>query len=185
MERRPAVVWAPFFLSAHALASVANALGIDVATDGFSIPYRWFSAVGTAVAASIGLLLAFRIARGVAEVAPAVVRGDLARLAVADLPVPAAVLAIRHPRARDVGARHGLALSGLERAPLARARRADGVAAIVHPIGVAWALLPLTSLLGLDAGTRGERLRAVLLVRRSPWGAAATDREGDRRRVAL
>jgi hypothetical protein len=28
-----------------------------------------------------------------------------------------------------------------------------GFAAIVHPIGVAWALLPLTSLLGLDAGT--------------------------------
>jgi hypothetical protein len=163
----PAVVWAPFFLTAHALTSAAHALGFDVATDGFSTPYRWFSAIGTALAASIGLLLAFRVARDVAEVGPAVL-GTAAIWLASPLPIyqyllpfwpfgiavlvsSALVVVWRTP---GWGARRWFALGAL-----------TGFAAIVHPIGIAWGLLPAAALLGLDAGSRAERVRAL------PWFA--------------
>ena len=43
-----AVLWAPFFLAGHAIATAGNALGLAVPLDGFSPPYRWAVAVGTA-----------------------------------------------------------------------------------------------------------------------------------------
>ena len=58
----PAILWAPFLIVAHACVLVARALGSNVAADGFSAPYRFSMALGTAVYAFLGLLLAMRIA---------------------------------------------------------------------------------------------------------------------------
>jgi hypothetical protein len=58
----PAILWAPFLIVAHAGVLVARALGSNVAADGFSAPYRFAMALGTAVYAFLGLLLAMRLA---------------------------------------------------------------------------------------------------------------------------
>src|SRR5580693_8970284 len=58
----PAILWAPFLIVAHAGVLVARALGSNVAADGFSTPYRFAMALGTAVYAFLGLLLAMRLA---------------------------------------------------------------------------------------------------------------------------
>ena len=58
----PAILWAPFLIVAHAGVLVARALGSSVAADGFSAPYRFAMALGTAVYGFLGLVLAMRIA---------------------------------------------------------------------------------------------------------------------------
>ena len=58
----PAILWAPFLLTAHAGVSLARAMGSHVAADGFSAPYRFAMAFGTAVYGFLGLLLAYRLA---------------------------------------------------------------------------------------------------------------------------
>jgi hypothetical protein len=58
----PAILWAPFLIVAHIGVLVARALGSSVAADGFSEPYRFAMALGTAVYGFLGLLLAMRIA---------------------------------------------------------------------------------------------------------------------------
>jgi hypothetical protein len=58
----PAILWMPFLIAAHAGVLVARALGSNVAADGFSAPYRFAMALGTAVYAFLGLLLAMRLA---------------------------------------------------------------------------------------------------------------------------
>jgi hypothetical protein len=58
----PAILWAPFLAAAHGGVLVARALGSSVPADGFSAPYRFAMAVGTAVYAFLGLLLAMRLA---------------------------------------------------------------------------------------------------------------------------
>ncbi len=58
----PAILWAPFLIVAHAGVLLARALGSSVAADGFSTPYRFTMALGTAVYGFLGLLLAMRIA---------------------------------------------------------------------------------------------------------------------------
>jgi hypothetical protein len=58
----PAILWAPFLVVAHVGVLVARALGSNVAADGFSTPYRFAMALGTAVYAFVGLLLAMRLA---------------------------------------------------------------------------------------------------------------------------
>jgi hypothetical protein len=58
----PAILWSPFLLLAHAGVLAARALGSAVAADGFSAPYRWAMALGTAVYGFLGLLLSFRLA---------------------------------------------------------------------------------------------------------------------------
>jgi hypothetical protein len=45
----PAVLWAPWFLAAHAGVQIARALGATLPADGYSWPYVWASAIGTAV----------------------------------------------------------------------------------------------------------------------------------------
>jgi|SRR5579871_537575 hypothetical protein len=59
----PAILWSPFLLAAHAGVLVARALGSSVMADGFSAPYRFAMAFGTALYGFLGLFLAFRIAR--------------------------------------------------------------------------------------------------------------------------
>jgi hypothetical protein len=58
----PAILWAPFLIVAHAGVLVFRALGSSVAADGFSAPYRFAMALGTAVYGFLGLLLAMRLA---------------------------------------------------------------------------------------------------------------------------
>jgi hypothetical protein len=58
----PSVLWTPFFLTAHGLVRLLNSLGSNVVADGYSLPYRWLCAVGTALYAFLGVLLAFRVA---------------------------------------------------------------------------------------------------------------------------
>jgi hypothetical protein len=58
----PAILWAPFLIVAHAGVLVARALGSNVAADGFSAPYRFALALGTAIYGFLGLFLAMRFA---------------------------------------------------------------------------------------------------------------------------
>jgi hypothetical protein len=58
----PAILWAPFLLSAHAVVLLARTMGSHVPADGFSAPYRIAMAVGTAFYGFFGLLLAARVA---------------------------------------------------------------------------------------------------------------------------
>src|SRR6202453_2162614 len=58
----PAILWAPFLIAAHAGVLVARAFGSNVAADGFSAPYRFAMALGTAIYAFLGLILAMRLA---------------------------------------------------------------------------------------------------------------------------
>ena len=57
----PALLWSPFLLAAHGGVLVARALGSAVLADGFSAPYRYAMALGTAFYGFLGLLLAFRL----------------------------------------------------------------------------------------------------------------------------
>lgn len=81
-----AVLWLPFFLAGHIVALAANAAGAAVAVDGFSPPYRWAVATGTAAFTFAGLLLAFRIARDYVE-PPAALAAVLGIWAASSLPV--------------------------------------------------------------------------------------------------
>jgi hypothetical protein len=58
----PAILWAPFLIAAHAGVLVARVFGSSVAADGFSTPYRFAMALGTAVYGFLGLLLGMRLA---------------------------------------------------------------------------------------------------------------------------
>jgi hypothetical protein len=59
----PAMLWSPFFLAAHSLVWIADKLGANIPADGYSLPYRWVCALGTALYGFIGLLLAYRVAK--------------------------------------------------------------------------------------------------------------------------
>jgi hypothetical protein len=59
----PAILWAPFLLAAHVGVSIARAFGSHVAADGFSAPYRYAMALGTAIYGFLGLWLGFRLVR--------------------------------------------------------------------------------------------------------------------------
>jgi len=59
----PAILWAPFLLLAHAGVLLARTFGSQVAADGFSAPYRFAMAFGTALYGFQGLLLSARLAR--------------------------------------------------------------------------------------------------------------------------
>ncbi len=59
----PAILWSPFLLTAHAGVLIARAFGSSVAADGFSAPYRFAMALGTAFYGFLALLISFRLAR--------------------------------------------------------------------------------------------------------------------------
>jgi hypothetical protein len=159
----PALVWAPFVLVAHGVVVAGRAVGIDWLADGYSVPYLWISAVVTALAASIGLLLSLRVSLTFARPGPAVV-GTAAIWLASSLPiyqyllpfwpfgiavlVSSALVWIWHRPGWN--AARWLALGAL-----------CGFAVSVHPVGVTWTVLPLSALLGLDRGTLGERARAA------------------------
>src|SRR2546422_4089585 len=59
----PAILWAPFLVSAHVAALVLRMAGFPVNADGFTFPYRWAMALGTAVYGFLGLWISFDLAR--------------------------------------------------------------------------------------------------------------------------
>src|SRR6202035_353562 len=59
----PAILWAPFLVTAHAMVLTVDALGGSIPADGFSLPYRIAMALGTAVCGFLGLLFSFLLAR--------------------------------------------------------------------------------------------------------------------------
>ena len=59
----PALLWSPFLLVAHAGVLLAREFGSSVRADGFSAPYRYAMAFGTATYGFLALLFAFRLAR--------------------------------------------------------------------------------------------------------------------------
>jgi len=67
----PAMLWAPFLLAAHVGVLLARAMGSSVLADGFSAPYRYAMALGTALYAFLGLLLSFRLTRKFLALMPA------------------------------------------------------------------------------------------------------------------
>jgi hypothetical protein len=59
----PAILWAPFLIAAHAAVLSVDALGAHIPPDGFSWPYLYAMAIGTAVYGFLGLWISFRLAR--------------------------------------------------------------------------------------------------------------------------
>jgi len=59
----PAILWAPFLIAAHLAVLLMDALGAHIPPDGFSWPYLYAMAIGTAVYGFLGLWISFRIAR--------------------------------------------------------------------------------------------------------------------------
>jgi hypothetical protein len=59
----PALLWAPFLLVAHAGVLLAREFGSSVLADGFSAPYRYAMAFGTAFYGFLALLFSFRLVR--------------------------------------------------------------------------------------------------------------------------
>jgi len=58
----PAILWAPFLLSAHVGVLLARAAGAHVSADGFSLPYLFAMAIGTLFYGFLALLLSYRVA---------------------------------------------------------------------------------------------------------------------------
>lgn len=58
----PAILWSPFLLLAHSGVLFARTLGIHVAANGFSAPYRYAIAFATGLYGFLALFLSFRLA---------------------------------------------------------------------------------------------------------------------------
>ena len=59
----PAMLWSPFLLVAHGCVLLARGMGSNVSADGFSRPYLFAMAFGTALYGFLALWLSFRLAR--------------------------------------------------------------------------------------------------------------------------
>jgi hypothetical protein len=59
----PAILWAPFLISAHLGVVLIDAFGGRIPANGFSWPYVTAMAIGTAVYGFLGLLISYRVAR--------------------------------------------------------------------------------------------------------------------------
>jgi len=59
----PALLWSPFLLAAHGSVLLTREFGSSVRADGFSAPYRYAMAFGTALYGFLALLISFRLAR--------------------------------------------------------------------------------------------------------------------------
>jgi hypothetical protein len=63
VEPGPAILWAPFFLLAHAFVRCAQLWGAPFAADGYGAPYVNAVCLGSLVWAFVAVILAYRIAR--------------------------------------------------------------------------------------------------------------------------
>lgn len=162
----PAVMWAPFFLTAHGIVELARALGSGTLADGYSSLYLWLVAFGSALYAFLGLFISFRIAGKFLDTGPALL-GTLVIWGASSLPVyqyflpfwpfasglfVAALLLLVWHRAKDWKPKRWLLIGVLA-----------GLLVSIHPVGIAWLALPAGSFLGLDPGSRKERLRAFAI----------------------
>lgn len=59
----PAMLWSPFLVLTHVGILLARQFGSTIPADGFSAPYRFAMAVGTAIYGFLALWLSFRLAR--------------------------------------------------------------------------------------------------------------------------
>jgi len=59
----PAILWTPFLAVAHLGVLIWNRMGGQVPADGYSAPYRWAMAAGTAVYGFLALMISFVLAR--------------------------------------------------------------------------------------------------------------------------
>ena len=59
----PAIMWSPFLIVAHAGVLLYDHFGGEIAADGFSRPYLWAMALGTAVYGFLAVLISFSLAR--------------------------------------------------------------------------------------------------------------------------
>jgi hypothetical protein len=57
----PSIMWSPFFLIAHLSTKFLNLTGSNIASDGYSLLYRYAMAIGTLIYGFMGLLLIFHI----------------------------------------------------------------------------------------------------------------------------
>jgi len=68
----PALLWSPFFFTAHLIIHLGKALGIPGEADGYSTPYFILTALGSALYTLIGLELLRQMARRIASPACAI-----------------------------------------------------------------------------------------------------------------
>jgi len=59
----PAILWFPFLLAAHAAVKINHIFGGHTPADGFSFPYVFAMAIGTAIYGFLGILLSFQLAK--------------------------------------------------------------------------------------------------------------------------
>jgi hypothetical protein len=59
----PAILWAPFLITAHLFVKASHILGSHVSADGFSSPYRIAMALGTALYGFLAVWFSFLLAR--------------------------------------------------------------------------------------------------------------------------
>jgi Dolichyl-phosphate-mannose-protein mannosyltransferase len=59
----PAILWAPFLVTAHLAVKASHIFGSQVSADGFSSPYRIAMALGTALCGFLGIWFSFLLAR--------------------------------------------------------------------------------------------------------------------------
>src|SRR5262245_19853327 len=66
-----ALLWLPFFLIAHIISLILNAVGLNVSTNGVGYLYEGFALVGTIIYTSIGFLLVYKVSRKLHSIQPA------------------------------------------------------------------------------------------------------------------
>jgi hypothetical protein len=159
----PAVLWAPFFLLGHVIVLIGGLVGKSWPQDGFSGPYLWAVAIGSALYAAAGLLLSASAARQLFPMGP-VTAGVIAIWLGSSLPVYQYLLPF-WPFACGVFVA-ALLLSVWMRGGWRRGHwfLVGFLAALmvtIHPLGVAWLALPATSVLGTERGTARQRAVAV------------------------
>lgn len=152
------ILWTPFFLVAHGFVKIVG----HWPADGYSYPYRWACAFGTALYAAIGLYLAREVARRVTN-AKAATLAAVAIIGASSLPIYMFFLPF-----------WGLALATLPeagllylfaRGPTWKPKRwaaygaLVGFATLIHPLGIAWLALLAFAWLA-DKGTVKERVTA-------------------------
>jgi len=170
-----AVLWTPFFLAAHVAVGVGRLSGAHWHADGFSAPYRWMCAIGTALYSFLALLIAYRVARrrvseGAALVGAVAVWGASSLLVyqylLPFLPygiagfVGAALLRI-WDRPGPPTTNRWLAMGTL-----------TGLVASIHGAAAPWGLLPLLTMLELPGGWRAKLRAAAAFFAAIPIGAA-------------
>ncbi len=161
-----AALWAPFFLVGHAGAEAGRLVGLHWRTDGYSIPYRWATAFGTALYGFLALLIAYHLARRrLTQAAP--LFGTLVVWGASSLFVYQYLLPFwPFAAAAFVGAALLWAWDGPR--PFSAWRWVGmgalaGLCGAIHPSAAAWGVLPVISAFGEPGGTR-SKLRALVLV---------------------